>query len=72
MPAFGPVKRKDLVRALRKLGFGGPFSDGRHQFRVKGDRVVRVPNPHGGDVGRDLLSRILDQAGISRSECEKV
>jgi len=29
-----------------------------------------VPNPHKGDIGRDLLTRILKQAGISREEFE--
>ncbi len=72
MPAFGPIKRRDLIRVLRRLGFAGPFSGGRHQFMVRGDRVVRVPDPHGGDVGRELLSRILDQAGVSRAEFEGV
>ena len=26
MPPFGPVKRSDLVRHLRKYGFDGPYS----------------------------------------------
>ena len=32
-----------------------------------GIRVV-LPNPHQGDISRDLLARILRQAGISREE----
>lgn len=70
MPPFGPVKRKDLVRFLRLSGFDGPYSGGRHQFMIKGDITVRVPNPHQADVGRDLLGRILRQAGVSRAEWE--
>jgi len=68
MPAFGPISRKDLVRRLRKLGFDGPFSGGKHQFMVKDDMTLTIPNPHKGDIGRELLSRILRQAGISRKE----
>jgi predicted RNA binding protein YcfA (HicA-like mRNA interferase family) len=34
----------------------------------QGDRTVRIPNPHRGDVGISLLSEILKQAGISDDE----
>ncbi len=35
---------------------------------VKGDLVLTIPNPHRGDIGVDLLSRLLRQADISRQE----
>jgi predicted RNA binding protein YcfA (HicA-like mRNA interferase family) len=72
MPPFGPVKRKDLVRYLGQLGFEGPYSGGKHQFMVKGDITIRVPNPHQADIGRELLRRILHQAGISMDDWEKL
>ena len=31
-----------------------------------------VPNPHQGEISRDLLTRILKQAGISREDWEKL
>lgn len=68
MPPFGPVSRKDLVRYLLRLGFDGPYSGGKHQFMVRGGMTLRIPNPHGGDIGRELLARILRQAGVSREE----
>ncbi len=70
MPAWGPISRRELIRALRSLGFAGPFSGGKHQFMVRGDIVVTIPNPHGKDIGVDLLSRVLRQAGITRREWE--
>jgi predicted RNA binding protein YcfA (HicA-like mRNA interferase family) len=70
MPAFGPIKRKNLIRALADVGFTGPISGGRHAFMVRGDVKVFIPNPHGGDIGIGLLARILGQAGISREEWE--
>ncbi len=70
MPPFGPISRRDLVRTLQRLGFDGPYSGGKHQFMLPGERTVRVPNPHVGDIGRDLLTRILRQAGVSREEWE--
>jgi predicted RNA binding protein YcfA (HicA-like mRNA interferase family) len=72
MPAFGPIRRRDLIVVLRKLGFSGPFSGGRHEFMRRADLVLTIPNPHRGDIGRDLLGRILRQAGISKSTWESV
>ncbi len=72
MPPFGPIKRKDLIRALRSLGFEGPYSGGRHQYMVKGELKLYIPNPHGSEIGRALLGRILKQANINRSEWEQI
>jgi hypothetical protein len=36
MPIVGSIKRRDLLRHLRTLGFAGPFSGGKHQFMIKG------------------------------------
>lgn len=72
MPKVGPIKGRELIRYLRKLGFEGPYSGGKHQFMVKGDITLRIPNPHKGDIGKDLLLKILKQAGISREEWEKL
>src|SRR4030067_3693509 len=46
MPKFGPIKRKDLIRFLLELGFIGPYSGGKHQFMVKNNLKVRIPNYH--------------------------
>lgn len=70
MPPFGPIKRKNLIRFLKKSGFSGPFSGSRHQFMLKDDITIRLPNTHGGDVGKELLARILRQAHISKEEWE--
>lgn len=70
MPRFGPVKRRELVALLRQAGFEGPYSGGKHQFMVRGQVTLRIPNPHAGDISRELLIRILRQAGITREEWE--
>lgn len=72
MPPLGPISRRDLIRHLRRLGFEGPYSGGKHQFMVRGELTLRVPNPHRSDIGKELLSRILRQAGIDREEWEGV
>jgi predicted RNA binding protein YcfA (HicA-like mRNA interferase family) len=72
MPPFGPISRRDLIRALQSAGFDGPYSGGKHPFMMKGDLTLTLPNPHQGDVGRELLARILRQAGISREQWERL
>ncbi|MEN8613857.1 type II toxin-antitoxin system HicA family toxin [Dehalogenimonas sp. THU2] len=72
MPSFGPISRKDLVAAPRNAGFDGPFSGARHQMMIKGITRLSIPNPHSANIGRELLSRILKEAGISRDEWEKL
>ena len=71
MPPFGPVRRRDLIRTLRELGFKGPYSGGKHEFMVRGSTVLTIPNPHRGDIGLGLLAIILRQAGVTRQEWEK-
>lgn len=72
MPAFGPISHRELVATLRKLGWDGPFiGGGKHpHYMTNGDRQLRLPNPHRGDIGVNLLGRILAQAGISREDWE--
>jgi predicted RNA binding protein YcfA (HicA-like mRNA interferase family) len=70
MPRFGPIRRRDLIQYLKQLGFEGPYSGGKHQFMVKDDITVRLPNPHQGDIGQEFLARILRQARIDRDQWE--
>ena len=72
MPAFGPVSRGELIKNLRKLGFEGPYRGTKHDFMVRGENTPRVPNPHEGDISRELLDRILKQAGVSKEEWRKL
>jgi len=72
MPPFGPIKRKDLIRYFKRCGFDGPFSGGKHQFMASGEVTIRIPNPHQQDIGRDLLARILRQAGISKEDWQNL
>jgi predicted RNA binding protein YcfA (HicA-like mRNA interferase family) len=72
MPPFGPIKRKDLIACLRKLGFEGPYVGGKHQYMVRHELKVRIPNPHQGEIADALLARLLQQAGIDRATWEKL
>jgi predicted RNA binding protein YcfA (HicA-like mRNA interferase family) len=72
MPPFGPIKRQDLIRYLKALGFEGPYAGGKHQYLVHNETKLALPNPHQGDISRDLLARILRQAGIDKDDWEKL
>ena len=72
MPAFGPIRRQDLIRYLKVLGFEGPYSGTKHQLMLKGKVRIRLPNPHQSDIGREFLARILRQAGVSKEEWEEL
>jgi hypothetical protein len=39
MPPFAPIKRKELIRQLRKLGFSGP--SGRRKSSIYGAGKVK-------------------------------
>ncbi len=66
------IPRKELIRKFRSLGYSGPFSGGKHQFMVKGQKKIRIPNPHRGrDIHISLVKEILRQAGISDDEWDK-
>jgi predicted RNA binding protein YcfA (HicA-like mRNA interferase family) len=71
VPPWRPLKRRELIVALRKFGFDGPYSGGKHEFMVRDDLVLTIPNPHRGDIGVGLLAVVLRQAGISRGEWER-
>ena len=71
MPTWKPIKRRELISVLRKLGFSGPYSGGKHEFMQRKDLILTIPNPHRGDISLGLLKVILRQAGISRDAWER-
>ena len=54
------------------MNFIGPFIGGKHQFLLKDKIRLVLPNPHKSDISKDLLSRILKQAGVSKDEWENL
>jgi predicted RNA binding protein YcfA (HicA-like mRNA interferase family) len=72
MPTFGPIKRADLISYLRSAGFSGPAGRGKHQSMYKIDLRISIPNPHRGDISKDLLAKLLRDARISREEWAKL
>jgi predicted RNA binding protein YcfA (HicA-like mRNA interferase family) len=72
MSKLGPIKRRELIARLRRFGFTGPFAGGRHEFMLKGNVSLALPNPHQSDIGPGLLARILRQAGIARADWDRL
>lgn len=58
MPPFGPIKRKNLIKALRRAGFEGPYSGG---FLILTE-VISV----------NTRARLLQQGGINKDEWEQL
>ena len=72
MPQLKAIKRNDLIRYLKQLGFNGPYAGGKHQFMIKENLRLTLPNPHQSDIGINLLHKILKQAGISKTDWENL
>jgi predicted RNA binding protein YcfA (HicA-like mRNA interferase family) len=70
MPPVGPLKTLDFIRYLRQLGWEGPYPGGKHLLMYHGTARLTIPNPHRGDLSRDLVLRLLRQAGIDRATWE--
>lgn len=66
-----PVSWDDLARKLNSLGFTGPYRTGKHNFMVKEELRLTIPNPHKTDVSVGLLKQILNRGGVSRQEWTK-
>ena len=59
MPTFGPVSRRKLIQNLKLLKFDGPFNGGNHQYLIREQLRLVIPNPHQGDISTALLAKIL-------------
>jgi hypothetical protein len=44
MAGWHPIKRRELIRRLRGLGFQGPFTGTRHEFLVFGQHRQTIPS----------------------------
>ena len=72
MPGLRPIKRNELISYLKQAGFQGPYAGGKHQFMIRDKLRLTLPNPHQSDIGVNLLTKVLKQAGISKIEWKKL
>lgn len=69
MPKLPAVKSKQLLKALKNMGFFEYHSVGSHvQFKHPDSRRTTVPAHQGKDVPRGTLRAILKQIHISANE----
>jgi hypothetical protein len=54
-----------LIHYFRELGFEGLYSGGKHEFMIKGHNRVYIPNPHSGDISRDLLPASCNKQALA-------
>jgi len=73
MPKLSPIRGKDLIRILEKLGFEKVHQKGSHvRMRHKDGRRTSVPIHSGEKVGVGLLRKILRDINLSPDEFRKL
>jgi len=73
MPKLSPIRGRDLVSILEKLGFKIIRQKGSHLRLVHPDgRKTTVPIHSGEKVGKGLLRKIIRDISLSPQEFEKL
>ena len=62
MASWNPCKRRDFIRRLRKLGFGGPFVGTRHDFMVY--QALRLTIPSNSEYSVPQLRLMLREVEV--------
>lgn len=70
MAKLTPLKPREVVRKLRRLGLQGPIPGGKHQRMVHPDtgQIIPIPMHQGCDIGVGLIREIIRELGIGREE----
>ena len=70
MSRLTPLKPVEVFRKLRRLGYVGPISGGRHMRMVnlQTSKIIPVPVHGSSDVGVGLIREIIKEADITRDE----
>ena len=63
-----PISRAKFIKRLKNIGFEGSFLGSDHDYMVRGDNFVRIPNDHRREIGANLIVEILREGSISRDE----
>lgn len=72
MPKLIPIKPKDLVKILKKLGFSQRDAEGSHVFFRHPDGRTTVVPIHNRELSKGLLRKILTDTQLSVEEYEKL
>ena len=73
MPKLSPIRSRELIAILEKLGFQNIHQKGSHlRMKHKDGRRTTIPVHAGEKIGVGLLRKILRDVNVSRSEFEKL
>jgi len=73
MSRLKQIKARELVAALKQVGFVPENQEGSHLILVDENRNIQTSVPmHSGDIGRGLLKKILKQARLTEEEFRKL
>lgn len=62
-----PLHRKELIRKIKKLWFDWPYIWWKHNFLIKDNFKIIIPNTHSWkDIPIPILSAIIKQLWITR------
>jgi len=67
------IKPRELVKALKQVGFEEYNQRGSHLILVNEERDLQTSVPiHTGDIGRGLLKKILKQVKLTEEEFKEL
>ena len=72
MPKLVPIKPKQLIKMLQRLGFEQRDAEGSHRFFQHPDGRTTVIPVHNKELSRGLLRKILNDIQLSVTEYEKL
>ena len=61
------ISGDEFVRAVRKVGYEWDHTEGSHMILLHPSRK-RLSVPRHRELGRGILRRLIEQAGLSREE----
>lgn len=70
MSRLTPLKSREVIRKLQRLGYDGPIPGGRHVRMVHpaSGQIIPIPAHGGNDISVGLIREIIRQVGITRDE----
>lgn len=73
MPKLSPIRARELIAILEKLGFRKVHQKGSHvRMRHTDGKRTTIPLHSGEKVGVGLLRKILRDVSLSRSDFDKI
>lgn len=73
MPKLSPIRGRELIAILKKLGFETVHQKGSHvRMKHPDGRRTTIPLHAGEKIGVGLLGKILRDTQISREKFEKI